>query len=708
MPRVLNLDTGKFEDVEETSEIESAPAANVDSPADTILDLDTGKMMPIAAPEMQQAPPVQQSPQADVSDFRPVPKVDEDESAFARSAEQGALNIGGGILRGIGELSNILGVEGAGKFLQDLEISQNIEQQKTAQITEGEPVKSFLGETIGETLSFPLGGGGGSLLTRLLSGAAAGGTAGGLSAAGRGEEGSDVAFEAGLGAVLDPVFQGLGAVRNFIKLNRQAGELSGVTPEIEAIETAAANLETAMKAQSETGIRTLPAQKTLDPFQLETQSFIGQNPEASTRAFNVLKEQNREAATAVNSLLDTIATPASPGTAPGQARTAANNIVSSVGLMRSEAASPIYKQAFRRQRRGKSPLIDTAQLELKASKMADQFDESGQVSKNIRIVLEKVSNAKGDLSRLHNAKLEIDQIIEARGDNSIGNTTKRFLTDLQTDLVDVMTEQSPSYRAARDEFRRLSPLVDEVRAGVFGRVADIQDKDLKRVSGILFDASETNPQVAANAIKALKNVEGGNEIASGLLRTEIEKRLGRMKSELTDLSVTGGRKVENVPANLLNNLFGNAKQKKILMDSLKELNPAAFENAKWLEESLTRASSGRPGGSQTGIRNVITQKLRGVTMGIRDFFRKPIDSLVGIGEEADFSRRAAALGEALYNPDWAPDMKKVRKLNPNSEAAKSQFEKLLTKVVDTNEALGVSTQALTTSARVSARDEEKE
>ncbi|MBL4838267.1 MAG: hypothetical protein JKY34_11900, partial [Kordiimonadaceae bacterium] len=51
---------------------------------------------------------------------------------------------------------------------------------------------------------------------------------------------------------------------------------------------------------------------------------------------------------------------------------------------------------------------------------------------------------------------------EGRGENAIGNTTKRFLTDIQTDLVDVMTTQSPSYRAARDEFRRTSPLVDEI------------------------------------------------------------------------------------------------------------------------------------------------------------------------------------------------------------------------------------------------------
>lgn len=659
-----------------------------------------------------------------LSDPQRVPDVTED-GAFSRNVEQGLLNIGGGILRGIGEIRKLAGDEEADKFLQDLAVSQSIERQKTKQISADQPIKSFAGEVLGETIGFPLGGGGSSLLARLLSGAAASGAAGGLSAAGRGEKGTDVAIEAGIGAVLAPVLEGATALSRARRTSRQADELVGVAAETEGIQTAAANVQEAIQAQAETGIRTLPAQKTLDPFQLESQAFIGQNPEASSRAFNVLRQQNREAAQAVDGLLSVIASPKSPATSPAAARTAAGNIVNAQKLMRSEAASPIYKQAFRRQRqgfsseavagetfrqqvRGKNPLIDTDSLQLKAQKMAEQFDPSGQVSKNINTFLEKVSNAGGDLAKLHNAKLEIDQIIEARGENSIGNTTKRFLTGLQKDLVDQMTEQSPSYRAARDEFRRLSPLVDEVRGGVFGRIADLDDKDLKRASAVIFDATESNPEITRNAIRALKNVEGGDEIASGLLRTEIEKRLGRMKSELGELSETGGRKLENVPANLLNNFFGNAKQKRMLMGALAELNPKAAENAKWLEKSLIRASSGRPGGSQTGIRAVITEKLRGVSLGIRSFFKKPIETLAGIGEEAAFSRKAAAMGEALYNPDWAPDMAKIRKLNPNSPKAQSEFEKLLTKIVNTNEATRTSTQAATAASRVAIREEEED
>jgi hypothetical protein len=94
--------------------------------------------------------------------------------------------------------------------------------------------------------------------------------------------------------------------------------------------------------------------------------------------------------------------------------------------------------------------------------------------------------------------------------------------------------------------------------------------------------------------------------------------------------------------------------------------------------------------------------------GVRNFFRQPIDTLAGIGEEQAFSRKAAALGEALYNPDWAPDMEKIRKLNPNSPGAQSQFEKLLTKIVNDDEASGITRRAATVAPRAALNDEEQE
>jgi len=270
-----------------------------------------------------------------------------------------------------------------------------------------------------------------------------------------------------------------------------------------------------------------------------------------------------------------------------------------------------------------------------------------------------------------------------------------------------MREASPQYAGAMDEFRRLSPAVDELRDGIFGRIQGLKDTDLKRASGILFDASENNPEVLKNALKSLKNVEGGQQLAQDLLRTEIEKRLGRIRVDLTSAAETGGRKLENIPQLMLNNFFGNAAQRKLLFAGLNELSPQAGKNALWLEDALSRAAAGRPGGSQTGIRAVITQQLRGGSLAMRNFFRKPLDTLVGVGEEQQFSRKVRAVGDALYNPDWRPDMNKIRKLNPNSPEAASKFEKLLVSIVDQNERIGIVNQAVSTAGRKELLGEEQ-
>ena len=106
------------------------------------------------------------------------------------------------------------------------------------------------------------------------------------------------------------------------------------------------------------------------------------------------------------------------------------------------------------------------------------------------------------------------------------------------------------------------------------------------------------------------------------------------------------------------------------MTALTEIDPKAAKNALWLKESLDRASRARPGGSQTGVRNVITDKLRGPSIAIRDFFRKPIASLTEIGEEAAYSSKVRAV-VMHYIIQIGRQIWIESKLNPNSLSAQS-------------------------------------
>ena len=656
--------------------------------------------------------------------YQPVPPAEG--QPFVEAASQGALNIGGGIATVAGKLVDKFGVEGAEEFLTNLEVSQNIEGQETNQVTDDAGIQKFLGEVTGETISFPYGGGRGGTLIRAVKGFISGGVPGFLSATGRGEESSDIAIETVMGASAGSITEAALAARAASKAKANAALTGTDDASSEGIADAAANVVESQKATAQTGIRTLPAQQTLDPFQLETQAFIGQNAEVSKKAFNTLKKQNAEAATAVANLLNIISSPRTAETAGARARDSATNIIDSAVLARKIKTSPLFTKAFKegadvnlssvfsifdKELKDAAPTGRLAARLKKARQLlyGDKIEEVKSVlfdAKGNPIGGTPSSTSKPSLARLQNAKIELDEMLEAQGDSALGKNSRRIITQAQKELVAQMESASPRYKEAMDEFRSLSPAINDLLDGNIGRLADLKNKDLKDASQIIFDAAETNPAIMLSTLKTLKGVKGGNEILSGLIRNQLERRLGTMRVDFADTATTGGRKLENSPQNLLNNFFGNASQKKILFAALKNLSPTAEKNAKWLEVSLNRASAGRPGGSQTGIRAEISRRLRGVSLAFRDFIRSPIESAVGLGEEAMFSRKVDALGDALYDLDWAPDMAKIRNLDPNSKEAQSQFSALLNKIAAVNAAGRTGSQAVATGARGLLNDEE--
>lgn len=626
---------------------------------------------------------------------------------------QGLLNIGSGVLRAYGALAEKLGDPEALQYLQDLEISQTMEQGQTGQITEKAPVRGFLGEVTGETIGFPYGGSGNSLLTRLLTSAFGGGTNAGLSSAGRGDDPATVIGQTGVGATLGPFAEGGSMGVQAYRTGRKAAELGGVQATDNIITEAADQIDEAQNSMRGRQTRLLPAQQTLDPFQLEQQAFLGSNPEVSRKAFNVLKQQNKEVAADVANLLNQIAPPESVGTSGARARKAATKVIDQAKKARRDAASPLYTKAWK----AGADVDVTPVLDLADNILADLPPKGGKIRSTVKKaagllegkeIVDEAGEVIGTepltLRQLHGAKMEIDEMIAAKGEKGLGPTTKRYLVQLQTALVKQMKDASGEYKAAAAKFAELSPPVTDLMDGVFGRLSKLKDTDLRRASALIFDAAETNPAVLTNTIRTLKSVEGGDEILQGLLRTELEKRLGKLRSGLDDVASTGGRNLENTPAHLLSKLFGNAGQKDLLMTALRQVSPEAGRNAKWLEIALERASAGRPGGSQTGIRAEVTRRLRGGALAVRDFFRKPLDTSLGIGEEQVFSSKVRALGDALYNPDWAPDMQRIRRLGTTSDEAASAFEQLLDEIVAVNAAIGGVKQSVIVATRQSGTD----
>ena len=301
--------------------------------------------------------------------------------------------------------------------------------------------------------------------------------------------------------------------------------------------------------------------------------------------------------------------------------------------------------------------------------MFPSHDRKGQIAKNLRSALDKIKNADGNLQKLHLAKTEIDQTINSFGANSVGATTKRFLNDVQKDLVDDLVNQSPSYRAARDEFIRLSPAVTDIQESIIGKIANLDDTQLKQVTNKIFDPSNTVKNVA-DAKKAITDVSP--DAWNAIVRKELEGRLGVIKSTAEDVTV------ENIPGQLYKALFPNDKKTKALFNALDD---EGRKNAKYLQTVLRRASLGRPGGSHHANHASLEEMKRelrgGIWKGFRDLFRSPINTLTSIGEEQAFNNRVSSLSKALYDTTWKAEMKAIRKLNPKSPEAGRALTQLI-------------------------------
>ena len=140
-------------------------------------------------------------------------------------------------------------------------------------------------------------------------------------------------------------------------------------------------------------------------------------------------------------------------------RGAAQAAVEKAKTIRSEKASPLYKDALEAGAAvDLTPLREFIKAELK------DLPASGEIAKTLKKV-SSLTKSEGEpsLRLLHNAKVEIDQMINKFGDNSLGNTTKGKVTTAKNILLEQMDEASEGYKAARQAFADASPAVTKMR-----------------------------------------------------------------------------------------------------------------------------------------------------------------------------------------------------------------------------------------------------
>ena len=470
----------------------------------------------------------------------------------------------------------------------------------------------------------------------------------------------ETAIATGTGGAAEVVVPAIQAVRG-LRQSRLIGEGA------EEIDQVAGNVATAREATEKTGIPLFQAQQTGVPAMLEKQSYVAQLPAGTRAAVDGLRVQNKAAGDAVDNFLAQIAPDEAVVRGAEGMRTAAQAAVEKVKNIRAEKASPLYNEAF-----DEGATVNIGPVNNLIDDMLIDLPETGEIARNIKKALRLISG-EPTLKRMHNAKIEIDQMISKVGEGSLGNTTKAKLTEIQGELLRSMDDSSDLYLQAREAFKEASPAVTKMQDSIIGKVASLKDDQLKQVTSKIFDPAQTNPEVIISAKKAIQDIDPN--AWDDIVRTELERRLGAIKS-----TAEAGT-VENIPGQLYRALFPNEKGTKVLMSAL---DGEGRKNLKFLQTALRRASLGRPGGSQTAARKEISDELRGgVSQYLRSLFSKPINTLVSTGDDAAFNSRVNALSKALYDPTWKAEMSRLRSFDPNSPAAARAMAQILKDIEST-------------------------
>jgi hypothetical protein len=149
---------------------------------------------------------------------------------------------------------------------------------------------------------------------------------------------------------------------------------------------------------------------------------------------------------------------------------------------RKAAAAPLYEKAFAES----GPVNVEPVLEHLAERLEVAKGPIRSVlERTRRLLVDPGGNPETRLRALHEAKLALDEMMDRSAQNSVGNTARREMREIQTWLLMSMDVGSKgSYRAAREAFAGPSRALDAVQMGrgIFREEAEITARDIKALS----------------------------------------------------------------------------------------------------------------------------------------------------------------------------------------------------------------------------------
>jgi len=237
--------------------------------------------------------------------------------------------------------------------------------------------------------------------------------------------------------------------------------------------------------------------------------------------------------------------------------------------------------------------------------------------------------------------------------NTTGNDkyTSGLIQGAANKITDVTDQYSKNYQTARSIHEQMSPVVDEAKNGVLGRLANLSDTQLKNASKMIFDPSQTNIRVLGQLKQQI--MRRNPEAWDGIVRNEIE-RLNK-KGEISGVQ-------------FYNNVLKNDNQYKQFELAL-DHNPVALQTLRDMKMAWKNLS------------NIVTPKTaKGRAETSMDTVRQSFGAILDMVTEQVGSKQHAEAIRYLYSPKWMADAQNIRSTT-NKSSQQRQFALMMAKVL---------------------------
>lgn len=248
-------------------------------------------------------------------------------------------------------------------------------------------------------------------------------------------------------------------------------------------------IKTALKNQKiaeSMGIKLTPAEAAQSKIASKVEGRVGTSKEGERKIYDFKEQQKKLEQQSIEDVLGKISP--DKGNSFERLRNAARKIISKKEKALAAKARPHYEAAEN---------VEIEPTELKS------LIKDGNIKRALKDVLED-ERYSSDIEGFAPNSIKVLDAAKKRIDGELGVASRsgdknlvRVLRASKEKLLEVLDEVAPEYKKARAIYSEESPLIDLVRNRQIGKIADLNDTQIKQVGNIIFDSGELDNRVVA-------------------------------------------------------------------------------------------------------------------------------------------------------------------------------------------------------------------